>query len=139
MFNRTEIAVSNVLRVATPKTNILEAKLQNAMIGKKRGQFKRHNALLITNLDNGAWTIRYASGASGIKGVNRTTIGLDYDCISELGIQVGTPVNLHVRKASLLKSLNWLLNSSDLNVRLNTRFALIGLVLGILSFFPLFR
>lgn len=107
-------------------------RLNNSHIGKQK--ILRRTPLIITNLDTQSWILRYAMGNNGsIKGLTKKVIALDYDAISELGIQYNQRSNLEIRKASLFESLFWLMWSPDLNIRLNTRFALLGTILGIVS------
>jgi hypothetical protein len=68
-----------------------------------------------------------------VVGLTKNSVALDYDAICELGVQYKQPVQLVVRKATLLESLRWLMYSPDLNVRLNTRFAVLGAALGFLG------
>ncbi|NAX34108.1 hypothetical protein CAG54_00440 [Vibrio sp. V27_P1S3P104] len=107
-------------------------RFNNSHIGKDK--IPRRSAMLIRNTESGQWTIRYAMGNSGtLKGLTKTSVALDYDAICELGVQYGKPVSLEVKRASLIKSMHWLMTSPDLNVRLNTRFAVLGAVLGLIS------
>ncbi|NOI32253.1 hypothetical protein [Vibrio coralliilyticus] len=109
-------------------------RFNNSVIGKDK--VTRKTPMFISNPKNGSWTIRYAMGNSGnIKGLTRTVIALDYDAASELGISFKHPVELDVTKATLVQSMTWLMTSPDLNVRLNTRFAVLGAVLGLVSLF----
>jgi hypothetical protein len=92
----------------------------------------RRTPLIILN--GKRWVIRYSMGNGGtVKNLTKNAIALDYDAICDLGVRFGQPVNLKVRKASVFESMSWLLNSPDLNIRLNTRFALLGVVLGLVS------
>lgn len=107
-------------------------RFNNSVIGKDK--IARKTPMFILNPANGSWTIRYAMGNSGnIKGLTRTAIAIDYDAANELGIPFKTPVELVVTKATLVQSMKWLMTSPDLNVRLNTRFAVLGAVLGFIS------
>ncbi|BBM67885.1 hypothetical protein VA249_45310 (plasmid) [Vibrio alfacsensis] len=107
-------------------------RLNNSAIGKTK--ISRRTAMFILNKQNGLSTIRYAMGNSGnIKGLTKNSIALDYDAINELGIAFNRPEELTVTPATLCQSMRWLMTSSDLNVRLNTRFALLGAILGLVS------
>ncbi|GAM71727.1 hypothetical protein JCM19236_6310 [Vibrio sp. JCM 19236] len=66
-------------------------------------------------------------GNSGtISGLNKHSIAIDYDAISDLEINYGSGQSITIEKASLLKCLIWLLTHSDLTVRLSMRFAVLG-------------
>ena len=81
--------------------------------------------------------IRFAMGNPGtVKGLSNKSIAIDYDGFDALGITFpqSKDVHLTVKKANLLEIIHWFSNHPDLLVRLNTRFALIGLLLGITGF-----
>ncbi len=112
-------------------------RFNNSLIGE--GKIIRRTAMFVSNPENGCWTIRYSMGNPGtIKGLTKTAIALDYDAICELGVRFDQPVELEVKKASLFQSLRWLMCSPDLNIRLNTRFAVLGAILGLVSLFITF-
>ncbi|MFU7507003.1 hypothetical protein ACA544_18230 [Vibrio cholerae] len=74
-----------------------------------------------------------------VKGLTKDAIAVDYDATVELGISFkDESVELEVKPASMVQSFVWLMNSPDVNVRLNTRLALIGFVLGVIGFFASF-
>ncbi len=109
-------------------------RLNNIHIGNPDGRITRRTPLVIINSESKQWTLRYAMGNGGtVKGLNKDVLALDYDAICDLGIRYKRDANLIVRKASLIESTRWLICSPDLNVRLNTRFALLGVVLGLVS------
>lgn len=113
-------------------------RLNNIHIGK--GKIVRRTPLHIVNPANGQSTIRYAMGNGGtVKGLTKDAIAVDYDATVELGISFkDESVELEVKPASIVQSFVWLMNSPDVNVRLNTRLALIGFVLGVIGFFASF-
>ncbi|BEI26567.1 hypothetical protein ACPFUC_001890 [Vibrio cholerae] len=107
-------------------------RLANVHIGHSK--IKRRTPLRIINTDNQQWTIRYAMGNNGsVKGLNKSTIAVDYDATQELGVSFKQPVRIIVKKASLFECLTWLATSPDLNVRLNTRLGLLGASLGLVG------
>ena len=109
-------------------------RLNNIHIGKSKSHIARRTPLLIMNQDTRQWTVRYAMGNGGtVKGLNKNVLALDYDAICDLGVRFGQPSNISIHKASLMESMRWLMSSPDLNVRLNTRFALLGVALGLVS------
>lgn len=107
-------------------------RFNNAFIGKQK--IPRRTPVVIRNRKTNEWTIRYALGNSGnIQGLTKNVIALDYDAMNELGISSRQPCELEIKPASLIQSMHWLMTSPDLNVRLNTRFAVLGAMLGFVS------
>lgn len=97
-------------------------------------EFKRRTAVFIQNTHNRKWTIRYTMGNGGtVKGLTKSSFAIDYDGICELDVQYEQPVQIVIRKATLSEALKWLLKSPDLNIRLNTRIALLSAILAIYS------
>ncbi|MEZ9863862.1 hypothetical protein [Vibrio breoganii] len=125
------ISIDTVLRLPPEDSGLSHSivRLANFHIGKKR--FPRRTPMLITNTKNGNWVIRYVMGNNGsIARLNRHSIAVDYDAVSDLEINFGSSNAIRIEKASLLKCLTWLLTHSDLTVRLSMRFAVLGAVLG---------
>ncbi|GMQ49628.1 hypothetical protein VB10N_46270 [Vibrio sp. 10N] len=101
---------------------------------KHIGEFKRRTAVFIQNTHNRKWTIRYIMGNGGtVKGLTKSSLAIDYDGICDLAVQYEQPARIIIRKATFNESLMWLLKSPDLNIRLNTRIALLSAVLAIYS------
>ncbi|GAD91264.1 hypothetical protein VHA01S_080_00040 [Vibrio halioticoli NBRC 102217] len=127
--------IDTVLRLPPEDSGLNHSivRLANVHIGKKR--FPRRTPMLIT-ASNGNWTIRYVMGNSGsISGLNKHSIAIDYDAISDLEANYGSGQSITIKKASLLKCLIWLLTHSDLTVRLSMRFAVLGALLGFVGLF----
>ena len=137
LFRRDESAChtfTNVIKLPSEDSGMshLIVRFANNHIGKKK--IPRRSAVVIKNTANRKWTIRYAMGNGGtIKGLDKSSIAFDYDAIHDLGVKYEQTVEISVKKATLLQCMMWLVNSSDLNVRLSFRFALLGAVLGIVS------
>lgn len=98
------------------------------------GEFERRTAVFIQNTHNRKWTIRYTMGNGGtVKGLTKNSLAIDYDGICDLGVQYEQPSSIIIRKATMTEGLKWLLKSPDLNIRLNTRIALLSASLAIYS------
>lgn len=125
---------TNVIDLPTEDCGIAHsiARFANVHIGNDKIQ--RRTPILITNTRNNRTTVRYAMGNGGtVKGLNKNTIAIDYDAIIDLGVQFKQPVIISVKKATIIQCLRWLANSPDLNIKLNTRLALLGAGLGLLG------
>ena len=107
-------------------------RLHNIHIGANK--IKRRTPVVIKNLDNQKKVIRYAMGNGGtVKKLTKSTIALDYDGVNDLGVYFEQEGRFIVREATLVECIESLLWSADLNVRLNTRIALLSAALGICS------
>ncbi len=107
-------------------------RVSNNLIGQ--GLMSRRSPVLIKNQETKRWIVRYVMGNNGkVKGLNNTTLALDYDAVHDLGVRYGE-TKLEVKKASLVQSIVWLCRSPDLNVRLSMCLSLIGFFLGVIGF-----
>lgn len=98
------------------------------------GHYKRRTPVFIMNTRNQKWTIRYAMGNGGtVKELTKASFAIDYDGLCELDVKYKQPASIIIRKATISESLKWLLKSPDLNIRLNTRLALLSTALAIYS------
>lgn len=123
---------SNIVRLPHSDSGMAHSiiRLNNCHIGKSR--IPRRTALFIKNSHNNQWIIRYAMGNSGsVSKLTKNTIALDYDAICDMGVQYEQSVSIIVRKATVFQSMVWLSQSTDLNVRLSFRLAVLGAVLGL--------
>jgi hypothetical protein len=95
---------------------------------------RRTPVVIYPNGNRKRWILRYCFGNNGsVKGLTKESIAIDYDGAFDLGIQFGQQVNLVVKPATYYQCIKWLMISPDLNIRLNTRLALLGAVLGLLG------
>lgn len=101
---------------------------------KSKTLFHRRSPLKITNKNNGQWSIAFAYGSPGIKGLTKKTIGIDYDTADVLGIALNdTAINVEVKRAKSFDLWSWYLNHPDHFIAFNTKVTLVALVLGIVS------
>lgn len=116
-----------------------DAGLHN-LVGRIHGShihrgINRRDPILIINLDNQKRIIRYAMGGSGIKGLSKDGVAIDYDGIDTLGLpyQKDTPINcnLLVRKASKWEQIRCFWNHPDVPTQLSVRLGLLSVVLGV--------
>lgn len=110
----------------------LIARIHNTHIKRT---FKRRDAVIIKNIDNGASIIRYVMGGSYLfEGKPSSLIAFDYDGYDTLGLPYKpTEVidcNLQVRKATVLEKYLYLSKHPDLSIQLSIRLGLLGAVLG---------
>lgn len=117
-------------------------RLNNALIDRSKSNkklFYRRNPVKITNENNGQWSIAFAYGSPGIKGLTKKTIGIDYDTADVLGIKEGE-FNLKIKltKANCLDVWLWYLNHPDHNISFNTKVALIALIISVISLITTF-
>lgn len=104
------------------------------------GLFRRNQPVAILQPDTKAKVIRFVMGTgSGVAGVTRDAIMLDYDAIDALGVPFDKPVELTVRAASFMEVLRWYYNHPDMGQRLSTRLGVTGAVLGFISLVPMLR
>lgn len=97
--------------------------------------FRRREAVVIKNLSNGQTCIRYAFGAGRLPGVTKSSIALDYDGISELGISGDEDVSLEMRSATTYDLCKWFWSYPEVGIRFSFKLATIGAALGVLQIF----
>lgn len=137
--NQAATSISSVVRLPSSDAGIHNAiiRLNSSWIDatrQDRGKFFRRDALIILEPHTGLKTLRYAMGAAGLKGVTKDAIALDYDAVDALGISFNSPVQLQVRRASVIEVYTWFWEHPDLSVQLSIRLGVVGAVLGIMGF-----
>lgn len=108
-------------------------RFHNSMIDstkRNRVMFFRREAILIVNGSTKRRILRYAMGNSGIAGLTKAAIAIDYDAVDELGLKFGVCENISARRARQYEVLLWFWSHKDLNVRLSMRLAVLGVILG---------
>ncbi len=111
-------------------------RLNNFHIGKNAERLPSRTAVQILNPANGNWIVRYCRGNKGnIKHLDRKTLAIDYDGVNDLGIEYNRETSLQVKKATMWQCLTWLMNSTNVDVRVNTRIAVMSALLGLISLF----
>lgn len=98
-----------------------------------RQKFGRRKPLVIQNLDNGFWVLRYAMGNPGTIALKSDEIALDYDALSVLDIKHKDTVNLNAREAKKSEVFRHFWDHPDLNVRISMRLSIWGTALGIVG------
>ncbi|MUJ20325.1 hypothetical protein [Aliivibrio fischeri] len=111
-------------------------RFNNCLIDKKKidkHKFFRREPIKIINVVTKEWVIAYAAGSSGIKGLTKSTIAIDYDTADLLGINFKEEVNIQVKRASYYDCLKWFTFHPDKNQQIATHFGLVGVAFGFLG------
>ncbi|MBD0788229.1 hypothetical protein HUO09_17880 [Vibrio sp. Y2-5] len=134
MPSKATILADNIVRLpdvdSGPSQNLIRVHNSNMK------PFRRRMPVVIHNIDSGKWTIRYIVGGNSLKGLTKTSVGLDYDAYVELGIdRAKKPYNLVVKKANIAQVNIWLMRSPDAIAKYGAIWGVVGTVLGLVSFF----
>lgn len=108
-------------------------RFHNSMIDshkKDKSMFFRRDAVLVMNPVTGGKVVRYAMGNSGIKGLTKDSVAIDYDAAVELNVKFGDPCSVLVRRAKTHEVISWFLHHKDLNVRISMRLSILSVLLG---------
>lgn len=119
------------------KAFVESVQLNNSKIdpsGRNKEKFPRWQAVKIVNQTTGGFTIRSARGGSGKQGLTKDSIVLDYDGKIELDIQKDKNNEIWVQQASLWEVTWYYYRHKNPMIRMTTRLAVIGVVLGFLGF-----
>ncbi|WP_299021258.1 hypothetical protein [uncultured Photobacterium sp.] len=129
--------MTNLIRLPDHDAGAMIVRVENSNIDSQRKdetKFFRREPVVIENLENGRWVVRYVMGNPGtVKGLQRHTLALDYDAIDGLFAKYGEG-RFVVRRANMVEIGRWLWFESELNNKLAFRLATIGGVLGVIGF-----
>ncbi len=112
-------------------------RFHNSRIDSKKAdktRYFRREPLVVINPETGAKVLRFAMGSAGLPGIVKNGIGVDYDAVDLLGVRFNRDVKLEVRRATAFDVYKWYWLHPDLGMRLSTRLAIVGGILGVLGF-----
>ncbi|MCQ1060285.1 hypothetical protein LRP52_29275 [Photobacterium sp. ZSDE20] len=111
-------------------------RLANCHIGTcvdDKSKFIRRIPVKIANQDNQSWIVAYPLGSNGLKGLNKTSLALDYDFRLLLGVNKSKTTNLLATKATYFEQLAWYCSHPDNATKTSMRLGVIGCLLGMVS------
>lgn len=130
--------VENLLQQKSDDGATMESvQLYNSWIdptGRNKEKFPRWQAVKILNKTTGGFTIRSARGGTGRPGLTKNSIVLDYDAQLELAWLNDQSNDIWVQKASLREVTWYYYRHKNPLMRMTTRLAVTGVVLGLLGF-----
>ena len=138
-MSQREFSATKVVKLADRDAGVLHSivRLHNSRIDASRAdrdRFYRRDALAIRNPANGALVVRMAMGAgSGIKGLTRDALALDYDAKEALGVPMTGNCTLEVRRARPHEVVRHFWSHPDLGYRISMRLAFLSVLLGLVS------
>lgn len=94
--------------------------------------FKRREAVLIKNLENGQTCIRYAMGGGNLS-LDRFSFAIDYDGMVELGIRKEEKLNVVMKKAGTFDLMKMYYSHPEVGIRFSFRLSVVGVVLALLQ------
>lgn len=137
-MSRLEVSFERILVDKDSNTSRSLVRFNNMFIDKRKKcskRFYRREPVKIINKTNGQWSIAFASGSAGIKGLNRSSIQIDYDTADMLGLSMSNEsCSLCVMRANPLDMLIWYLHHPEHHVMFNTRITVVAFALGLISF-----
>jgi len=98
----------------------------------KENVFKRREAVLIKNVENGQTCIRYAMGGGNLP-LDRFTFAIDYDGMVELGVRKDEKINVVMKKASTFDLMKMYYSHPEVGIRFSFRLSVVGVVLAVLQ------
>ncbi|CAH1598707.1 hypothetical protein THF1C08_50211 [Vibrio jasicida] len=106
---------------------------------KKRDKslFFRRKPLKITNATTKEWAIADCLGSGGVKGLNKSTLAIEYDTADLLGIRIGKPCELQVQHATYLDMLRWFWKHPDYTNRMANQHMILGTFLALVGMISL--
>ncbi|MDA0152405.1 hypothetical protein OH460_08830 [Vibrio sp. Makdt] len=100
---------------------------------RDKSLFFRRKPLKITNPINKQWAVADCLGSGGMKGLNKSTLAIEYDTADLLGIRIGKPCELYVKNATYLDMLVWSWKHPDHTSRIANQHMILGTVLAIVG------
>jgi hypothetical protein len=95
--------------------------------------FFRRKPLKITNTANKQWAIADCLGSGGVKGLTKSTLGLEYDTADLLGVRIGKQCELQVKHATYVDMLVWSWKHPDFMTRMANQHMILGTTLAIIG------
>ena len=133
--------IDNVIEKSDGDYSRPKIRLHNFHIDSTRSnktKFFRRDPIIITNTLTKQWTIAFCLGSGGTKGLMKNTAAIEYDTADILGIKIGNPCNLKIKKANYFELLRWNWKHPDQPTRMAMQHSIIGTALAIVGVYSLF-